>query len=71
MEMGTRYRGINPFNFTGTGGCYAGLNILIFSLEHHGQLFKLGQGVKVKKKPKVSVRPPELRGLSVIISAVY
>lgn len=47
--MRIRYRGINPFNFTGTGGCYAGLNILIFPFEHHSQLFKLEQGVKVKK----------------------
>jgi len=41
MEVGTRYGDINPFNFTSTGGCCAGLNTLILSSEHHDQLFKV------------------------------
>lgn len=43
--MGTKYRGINLFNFSRSGGCYADLNIPILSSECRDQRFKLGQRI--------------------------
>lgn len=45
MEVGTKYRGINLFNFSRSGGCYADLNIPILSSECRDQRFKLGQRI--------------------------